>query len=103
VIDDNRLVGIITNQDLQTIRNGEESYLTIRQVMTPAPVVIHPEDTLKNALATMFRHNFNHLPVVETESPNRLAGFITRTDIMRAYAHSSHSVASLKSEENPGF
>ena len=32
--------------------------------MTFPPVVIHPDDTLEEALAIMVGHNFDHLPVV---------------------------------------
>jgi CIC family chloride channel protein len=38
----------------------------------------------------MVSRDFNHLPVVEKESPERLVGFLTRTDIMKMYARLSH-------------
>lgn len=53
----------------------------------PLPGVIHPEDTLEDALAIMVSRDFNHLPVVERGSPDTLAGFLTRTDIMKSYCH----------------
>ncbi|HTY14935.1 MAG TPA: chloride channel protein [Methanoregulaceae archaeon] len=91
VVENDRLIGIITNRDAHSVRVREGSCPTVREAMTSAPVVIGPDDTLENALATMVDHDFNHIPVVEAGSPDRLAGFLTRTDILRAYARMSHS------------
>ncbi|MCK9579222.1 MAG: chloride channel protein [Methanoregula sp.] len=92
VIDDSRLVGIITNRDARTIHVDEGMHPSVRDAMTSAPFVIHPDDSLEDALEIMVSQDFNHLPVVEKESPDRLAGFLTRTDILRTYARSSHPV-----------
>lgn len=92
VIEDGRLVGIITNRDVQTREDKEESSLTVRDIMTPAPFVIHPGDSLEDAPEIMVREDFNHLPVVEKESPDRLVGFVTRTNLMKAYIRSNHPV-----------
>ena len=60
--------------------------------MTPAPFVIGPDDTLETALAIMVSHEFfNHLPVVDSGSPDTVIGFLTRTDILKVYARTSHS------------
>jgi CIC family chloride channel protein len=92
VIEDGRLVGIITNRDVHTSGDEEGSGPTVRDLMTPAPFVIHPEDSLEDAIGIMVSHDFNHLPVVEKDSPDRLAGFVTRTNMMKAYTRSSHPV-----------
>lgn len=89
VLDDGRLVGIITNRDTRTLLTAEGIMPSVREAMTPNPTVIHPEDSLEDALEIMVSRDFNHLPVVEKGSPDRLAGFLTRTDMMRAYTRSS--------------
>ena len=83
---------------------AEEGILpsTVREVMTPAPFVIHPEDSLEDALEIMVSQDFNHLPVVEKESPDRLVGFLTRTDILKAYTRSSHPTSSGFHSRGPG-
>jgi CIC family chloride channel protein len=91
VIEDGRLVGIITNQDVRATTSMEGVYPTVGETMTLDLSVIHPEDTLEDALELMISNNFNHLPVVEKESSDQLSGFLTRTDIMKAYARSNHS------------
>jgi CIC family chloride channel protein len=90
VIDDGRLVGIITNRDARTIHGTERLRPSVQDAMTPAPVVIYPEDSLEEALEIMVSRDFNHLPVVEKDSPERLAGFLTRTDILKTYSRSTH-------------
>lgn len=85
VLDNGQLVGIITNRDAHPRSPAGETPLSIRDIMTPAPVVIHLADTLEDALAIMVGRDFNHLPVVEPGSPDTLAGFLTRTDIMKSY------------------
>ncbi|NMB79452.1 MAG: CBS domain-containing protein [Methanomicrobiales archaeon] len=86
VIDQGHLVGIVTSRDARSLLTVEGILPSVREVMTRNPVVIHPEDTLEDALQLMVSGNFNHLPVVTKNSPDLLQGFLTRTDIMKAYA-----------------
>ncbi len=86
VIRNNRLVGIVTNRDVHSIKTVEGLCTVVQDAMTSSPYVIYPTDTLENALAIMVSHNFNHLPVVEEKSKDKLVGFLTRTDILKAYA-----------------
>jgi CIC family chloride channel protein len=99
VIEEGRLVGVITNRDVRTVQISEEQKSTLREIMTVSPFVIHSEDTLEDAIALMIGHNFHHLPVVRKESPDQLIGFLTRNDILNAYARSSRS-ASCRGQEN---
>ena len=84
VVENGRLVGIVTNRDVSTIRVADKTYPSIREAMTSPPVVIHPDDTLEDALVFMVGHNFDHMPVVRPETPDILSGFLTRSDILRA-------------------
>ncbi|MBN1167495.1 MAG: chloride channel protein [Methanospirillaceae archaeon] len=96
-----RLVGIITNRDVRMVLIHGEQSSQVRHVMTRDPLVIHPEDTLEDALALMVSYHFNHLPVVEKDSRYLLVGFLTRTDILQAYAKASHMDA-IFHERNEG-
>ncbi len=87
VIEGGCLIGIITNQDVRKICNTELCP-TIREVMTSNIFVIHPDNNLEDALVLMVSHRLNHLPVVERRSPEKMLGFISRTDILKAYARS---------------
>jgi CIC family chloride channel protein len=88
VIEDGRLIGIITNRDARALDVNGGPHVTVRNAMTLAPCIIHPEQSLEDALAIMVGRDFNHLPVVEKGSPEQIVGFLTRTDILKMYARS---------------
>ncbi|PWR72610.1 chloride channel protein [Methanospirillum lacunae] len=90
VLDQKRLVGIVTNHDMRKSLIHEELSQTIRDIMTTHLHVVTPESTLEDALVLMVTHSINHLPVVDRESSDHLVGFLTRTDILKAYSRNSH-------------
>ncbi|MGB7993304.1 chloride channel protein [Methanoregula sp.] len=96
VVENGRLVGIVTNRDVSSFRVADKTYPSIREAMTSPPVVIHPDDTLEEALAIMVGHNFDHMPVVRPERPYMLAGFLTRSDILRTYVQADYLTACQK-------
>jgi hypothetical protein len=51
----------------------------------------------------MVNHNVDHLLVVEKELPEKMVGFLSRTDIIIAYARSSQSASYLKGVGKPGM
>ncbi len=74
-----RLVGIITNRDLQFERQLDRS---IREVMTAESLVTAPEGTtLEEAEAILHRHRIEKLPVVGADGS--LVGLITVKDIVK--------------------
>jgi acetoin utilization protein AcuB len=56
--------------------------LTVKDVMTRAPVTIQPEAPLAVALATMRTHEIRHLPVVDADG--RFIGIVTDRDLRQA-------------------
>lgn len=69
---DGRFVGIFTERDalrrvLAVGRNPETTAL--QEVMTPNPVIVHPDRPLVTALHLMHQHGFRHVPVVEDGWP----------------------------------
>ncbi|BAZ14118.1 Cl- channel voltage-gated family protein [Calothrix sp. NIES-4071] len=92
VLDDGKLVGMLTQKDIGNLSQRNLSGLhTVGQVMNPALVTVHPKDTLAHVLYLLNRYNLSCLPVI---SGQRLAGIITRSDIIRVEA------AYLNGEEN---
>jgi CIC family chloride channel protein len=82
VVEEGRLVGILTQTDLTRPQSPPLSDQTpIRAVMTPQPVAVAPTDTLSVVLYTLNRFEISRLPVVEGR---KLVGIITRADIIRA-------------------
>lgn len=72
VVDGNRLVGIFTERDalFRVVAQGRDPLTTlVCEVMTPAPHTVGPDDLYTQALHTMHRNGFRHLPVVENGEP----------------------------------
>ncbi|MCW5316827.1 universal stress protein [Nostoc sp. KVJ3] len=84
VLEDSKLVGIVTQSDLLKIRDrnlGNDIYL--KEIMTPVPMTVTPIHTLRNVLYLLDRYQISRLPVVDGR---KLIGIITRGDIIRAEA-----------------
>ncbi len=79
VLKGGRLVGIITRKDL--LQKAEETQLGL--LMTPDPITITPDATIRDAASLMIKHSIRRLPVVEGE---RLAGLISVADLIAALA-----------------
>jgi CBS domain-containing protein len=96
VVEDGRLVGIVTYGDVRGARASatagldiwELSYrlskLTIREIMTPNPVTITPDDTIGLAAQLMLNYMIGGLPVLDHSG--QLVGIITESDIFRVVA-----------------
>ena len=95
VIEDNRVVGIVTDRDIRlnmpspatSLSVWELNYLlvqlTARDVMSRAVIVIDPDRPVAEAAAIMVDHKIGALPVVEA---GRLAGIVTESDFVRLAA-----------------
>ena len=84
VVDDHGvLVGIITNRDLRFIPGVEFERRTVREVMTPMPLVTAPVGIVReDAAALLAKHKVEKLPIVDDE--NRLRGLITVKDFTKS-------------------
>ncbi|HQH06185.1 MAG TPA: putative nucleotidyltransferase substrate binding domain-containing protein [Phycicoccus sp.] len=82
VVDDDRLVGIVTDRDLRNrvVAQGVPTDLEVSEVMTADPVMAQADSLAFEALLEMVGRNIHHLPIVEGGRP---VGVITTTDLMR--------------------
>jgi CBS domain-containing protein len=77
-------VGIITERDYarKVILQGRVSaHTAVREIMTPSPVTVTPEFTVKQCLRIMSVRRFRHLPVVEESV---LCGIVSIGDLVAA-------------------
>ncbi len=81
VIDDGRLVGIVTDGDLRRHMDHGLLQATVETVMTPRPQTIRPEALGAEALNQMNSRNITSLFVVEAERP---VGILHIHDLLRA-------------------
>ena len=82
VMEDGKLVGIVTQTDLANLTNllGD---LALRSFMTPNPITVRAEASLSDVLYLLNRYKLSRLPVTEEQ---KLIGIITRSDIIRVEA-----------------
>jgi CBS domain-containing protein len=83
VVDEGRLVGMITDRDIamRVVAEGAEVETTqVGSVYTPEPVTVAPDANLDEALRLMARHQIRRLPVVEGSV---LVGIVSQADIAR--------------------
>ena len=83
VEEDGALVGIFTERDLlNRIDYGDAlwSHVVVRDVMTPHPMVIRPDDSLSEALRRLIQGHRRHLPIVDERG--HVLGLISIRDIL---------------------
>ncbi|MCL4243775.1 MAG: CBS domain-containing protein [Candidatus Dadabacteria bacterium] len=82
VVEGGKLLGIVTDRDLRlaVAETVDSPGLTVASVMTPEPVTVSPDTTLKDAARIISRNKFNALPVVGSDGA--LLGMLTTTDIL---------------------
>ena len=80
VIDNNKLVGIISVHDIFGVEKSEriETLMTKREKM----IITRPDAPVRDVGRIMFRTGFSKLPVVNNN--NELVGIITNTDVIRS-------------------
>lgn len=93
VVEDGRLVGIVTYGDIRNARPSRVSSLSfwlliflvtrlkVSEIMTPNPITISPDTTIGEAAQLMLKNMISGLPVVDDEG--NLVGIITESDIFR--------------------
>ena len=96
VLDDGRLVGIVTYGDVRNARPSsvnrlniwELSYLiphiTIGEMMSRDPITVFPDTTIGETAQLMLKNMIGCLPVVNRQG--ELVGIITESDIFRMVA-----------------
>jgi CBS domain-containing protein len=83
VIDDDVLVGIVTQGDcaIKVLLPGLDAKETpVGQVMTSNPVTVKPDDRLEGCMALMAERGFRHLPVLDA---GKVVGVISIGDVVK--------------------
>lgn len=94
VLDEGKLVGIITEEDLRRVTPlgtnlsdipqivDHLSTVQVRSIMTREPVSVRPDYTLEEAAAVLLRRKEYGCPVLDYE--DRIVGMITKDDLFKA-------------------
>jgi len=97
VIDERKLVGIISERDYarKIVLEGRSSRVTpVREIMTPDPVTARPENTVEECMTIMTQYRIRHLPVLDGEN---LVGIVSIGDLVKAtIADQAHTIDQLQ-------
>jgi CIC family chloride channel protein len=85
VVEDGRLVGIITFDDLRKVPIAEQDKTLVGDLAVKEVITIRPDQSTKYAMDLMYQNKIGRLPVVSGADPKKLLGIITRTDVIGAY------------------
>jgi len=81
VLDEGRLVGILTERDLREYTGYLES-TRVNAAMRTALVTVTPYNTVEDAARLMLKHKIGGLPIV---ADGTLVGIVTTSDLLRAF------------------
>jgi chloride channel protein, CIC family len=87
---ESHLIGVVTNNDLQSLLQELQSDGNGRQLaelIKPNPVVAYPDEPLRIVVYRMADTGFTRLPVVSRHAPGRLVGIVSLSDLLKARVH----------------
>ncbi|MFO7967440.1 MAG: chloride channel protein [Archaeoglobaceae archaeon] len=90
VIDKGRLVGVITFEDVEKVEVEERDKVPVSEVMTEKIISAYPDDNLESCLQKLVANDIGRILVVERDDPTKLAGLVTKKDIIKAHARAYH-------------
>ncbi len=82
VVDDNKLVGIISYYDLWELNKDFKEYskIKVKEIMTRKVVHLEPNDKIGTATEVLLHHLFQAIPI--TDADKNLLGIVTNLDIL---------------------
>lgn len=84
--EEENFIGVLTISDIQNLDIHQNPDLTnVGEVCTTKAFTVTPEVSLDSALHTMAEQEIGRLPVVDSQNPNKLVGWLRRADLIRAY------------------
>ncbi len=83
VVENGRLVGIVTLDDVGAVDETERAAYLVRDVMSSDVRTVGPNEDAMDAFQHMQGNDVGRLPVVDADGA--LVGIVSRTDLMRAF------------------
>ncbi|MCE5324134.1 chloride channel protein [bacterium] len=109
-INNDRLWGIVTLKDIESVSEDQIDGLTVRDIATCPARTVRPDQSLHEAIKQFGVGNVGRLPVVDRSDPDKLIGILRRSDIIEAYAanlrrreKATQSAAFSVDVESPGI
>ncbi len=100
VVEDNRLVGIISRRDLRKGLRSELAHAPVKGFMTRELITAAPDQSLIDLRRLMVEENIGRVPIVDKDGS--LVGIVTRSDILRYLSSFDRRGRSLKIKKDGG-
>ena len=81
VIEDDRLVGVVTDRDIaiRVVAEGGSTETTVGEIASKEVVCVDPQQSLEEAARLMAEHQVRRLPVCEEDG--KLVGILAQADV----------------------
>ncbi len=83
IVEDQRLVGLVTTSDLARVPSADTDVVRARQIMSRRIVYAYPDESLYDAWLRMTRRGLRQLAVVERGDTRKVVGIVTLKDVAR--------------------
>ncbi len=80
VVEDGRLIGIVTLEDGQKVPAEQRNILTVGKIMTSKVITVSPDTPAMEAIQAVQRARIGRLVVLEND---KVVGIVSRSDLMR--------------------
>lgn len=97
----NRFIGLVTATDVASAVERQELNRRAFDLAVVAPILVHPDDSLRHALSLLVEHDVRQLPVVAREDESRLMGMLTQRDVLREVAQPAARDAGQRAAPTP--
>ena len=84
IVDDDRLVGVVTDRDIaiRIVGEGRGLETTVGEIASKDVVTVDPQQSLEEAARLMAEHQIRRLPVVEEDG--KLVGILAQADVAQS-------------------
>lgn len=93
VIDEERVVGLLTRRDADRALEHGMRNATVREIMQSGQIKLKPDDSIANLEQLMVESKWGQIPVVDED--DKLIGIVTRTDLIKHWVETHPSTAPI--------